>query len=57
MRSVLISMVLVFGLVSAGVSQHSDEPKKVSKEKKESKTPQSTATKPESKPEVPPAPR
>ena len=56
MRSVLISMILVFGLVSAGVAQQSDEPKKPSKEKKESKTPQSTATKPESKPEVPPAP-
>ncbi len=39
MRSVLISMVLVFGLVSAVVAQQSDEPKKVSKEKKESKTP------------------
>ena len=29
MRSVLISMVLVFGLVSAVVAQQSDEPKKV----------------------------
>ena len=33
MRSVLISMVLVFGLVSAGVAQQSDEPKKVFKGK------------------------
>src|ERR1044072_2944917 len=56
MRSVLISMILVFGLVSAGVAEQSDEPKKPSKEKKESKPPQSTATKHESKPEVPPAP-